>query len=266
MLEVVRETGTNAMLTFADPDAAALAQFREELTNLGVNCFFPGRLASQVGFDKLQTAHAAAQLGVPVPDTTTPADRDSLNWPRVWKPRSGSASAGVTIARSGDEEPNPEPEYMIVQQFVAGDEVDVEVLCDLNSRVVRTSSWRKMRSRHGETELAVTEDFPDLVRLSTVFAEAVGFVGPVDFDWILGENGPVLIEANTRFGGGYPVSHLAGAGFIDALVRLARGETVQPASLCESGIFMMKRLEPFGGRLADAPEMLAQHRNREMPS
>jgi carbamoyl-phosphate synthase large subunit len=53
---------------------------------------------------------------------------------------------------------------------------------------------------------------------------------------------------NPRFGGGYPVSHLAGADFPQMLLRLIRGEQVEPrVGDYREGIVMMKSLEVFGG-------------------
>jgi carbamoyl-phosphate synthase large subunit len=44
-----------------------------------------------------------------------------------------------------------------------------------------------------------------------------------------------------RFGGGYPVSHLAGAQFPQLILKMIKGETVQPQiGQFQSGVIMMK--------------------------
>jgi hypothetical protein len=57
-----------------------------------------------------------------------------------------------------------------------------------------------------------------------------------------------VLEINLRFGGGYPVSHLAGADFPAAILAMARGEPV-PESFggYRSGVVMTKDLVIAGG-------------------
>lgn len=48
-----------------------------------------------------------------------------------------------------------------------------------------------------------------------------------------------IIELNPRFGGGYPLAHLAGADFFDALLRDGRGEHVDELSW-EAGTLLLR--------------------------
>ena len=101
----------------------------------------------------------------------------------------------------------------------------------------------------GETELAETVDSPQLVALGRQLAEALGHAGPLDADLFVDADGIAsVLEINLRFGGGYPVSHLAGAGFPEAILAMARGEPL-PASLgrYQPGVVMTKELGIAGG-------------------
>ena len=109
-------------------------------------------------------------------------------------------------------------------------EVNLELCFDLAGRPMGGGAyWRKLISRNGETELAATLRRQDLLDLGLTLAEKVAIVGPCDVDVIDRDGELFLIEFNMRFGGGYPVSQLAGAGFPELLVRAQRGKRL----LCE---------------------------------
>lgn len=257
VLKLVRSHNVNAILSFTDPDVAALSTIRDELAAEGVTCFFPDRETALFGFDKLETFRWAQKNGVTVPRTTAdPEEAHSLLFPLIRKPRFGSASVGVsTIHEANSLLPPPGDctEY-IYQERISGTEVNVELCGDLDGRVMSVSAWRKLLSRNGETQLAITTRRKDLIDIALSLGEKARIVGPCDIDIIDRDGQLFLIEFNMRFGGGYPVSHLAGANFLELLVRTQRGESVPLHTDFLDEIFMMKSIQPFGGPFGQAGE------------
>lgn len=258
---LVREREITAVLSFSDPDVARLATIREELTARGVSCFFPGETLATMGFDKLDTARWAKEHHVKAPHTVADAAQalDEIRFPMIRKPRFGSASVGVrVIHRAIDVAPPLEDSTAyIYQELIVGEEVNVEICGDLDGRPMGVSAWRKLLSRNGETELAVTVRRQDLIEHALKLSQEARIIGPCDVDLIDRDGELFLIEFNMRFGGGYPVSHLAGAKFPELLVRTHRGETPALHTGYEDGIFMMKSLRPFGGKLSQADELFS---------
>lgn len=257
--EVVKTHKVDAILSFSDPDVATLSAIREELSSLGVACFFPDRETALFGFDKLATYHWAQKNGVTVPFTTTDPEvaRAKIPFPLIRKPRYGSASVGVSVIvdpkdllpTQGDA-----TEY-IYQERIAGQEVNIELCGDLSGRVMSVSAWRKLISRNGETQLAVTTRRQDLIDKALELGDKARIIGPCDVD-LMDLNGKLyLIEFNMRFGGGYPVSHLAGANFLELLVKAQRGEHPPLHTGFQDEIFMMKSLHPFGGPMNQAADL-----------
>ena len=68
--------------------------------------------------------------------------------------------------------------------------------------------------------------------------------GPIDIDFIEYEDNLYLIEVNTRFGGGYPVSHLAGANFPARMVADHLGEKYVGEDKIRKNVVMTKKLVP----------------------
>jgi carbamoyl-phosphate synthase large subunit len=180
--------------------------------------------------------------------------RDEIRFPMIRKPRFGSASVGVSVIHNADEllPPKEDSTEYIYQERIVGQEVNLELCGDLNGRVMSVSSWRKLISRNGETQLAITTRRNDLIENALSLGEKASIVGPCDIDIIDRDGQLFLIEFNMRFGGGYPVSHLAGANFLELLVRVQRGETPPLHTGFLDEIFMMKNLQPFGGPLGQA--------------
>lgn len=250
---LVQKQGIDAILSFSDPDVAALSTIRNELTALGASCFFPDCPSAQMGFDKLQTANWAIANQVLAPATFLDAHEAmaALGLPLIRKPRSGSGSTGVSVIRAKSEllPSNDDTTEYIYQELISGEELNVEICGDLQGQPIGISAWKKLLSRNGETELAVTTRRQSLIDYGLDIARRAAIVGPCDMDIVDRDGQLFLIEFNMRFGGGYPVSQLAGAGFLELLVRAQRAETVEPRTDFEADIFMMKSLRPFGGKL-----------------
>lgn len=250
----------DAILSFSDPDVAALSTMRAELAAGGVSCFFPGPELARMGYDKLETAGWASLRGIAVPATLVDPRRaiETLGLPLIRKPRFGSASIGVAIVRHERDllPPQHDTTEYIYQEFIAGEEVNVEICGDLSGRPMGVSAWKKLLSRNGETELAVTQRRQDLIDYGIDLAEKARIIGPCDVDIIDREGRLFLIEFNMRFGGGYPVSHLAGAAFPELLIRAQRGEQPALHTSFAGDIFMMKTLRPFGGPLHQVDALL----------
>ncbi len=258
VIEFARSQKINAILSFADPDVDRLSMIRPELTAMGTSCFFPGQSVARMGFDKFQTAEWALANGITVPQTVCdPVQAASqLALPMIRKPRFGSASVGVSVVRHERDIAPPAgntTEY-IWQELIQGTEVNIEICGDLTGRPVAVSAWKKMISRNGETELAVTVRRDDLTELGILLGEKAGIIGPCDVDVMERDGRLYLIEFNMRFGGGYPVSHLAGADFPGLLARIQRGDHPPLHTGYAGDIFMMKTLHPFGGPVAQADE------------
>jgi len=126
---------------------------------------------------------------------------------------------------------------------------NIEALSDLTQQVLQVVVWRKLLSSLGETEQAVTVEDPELIDIGKQLAEIVGLVGPMDVDLFRTEDGEVrVIEVNLRFGGGYPVSQLAGANFPKMIVEILRGEHPAPRiGQYKRGICLLKGLQVMGG-------------------
>ena len=242
------------LLSFFDPDVVVLSEHLDELKAAGVIPMIPAANAARTCFDKWSTFQTLRHAGFPVPNTTIDIEEarsGGFCFPVIVKPRTGYGSANVFVAHDSAQlevffsySPG-----MLIQEFVEGDAYDVDALAGLDQQVLHVVAWRKYLSRMGETEQAVTVEEPELVDIGRRLAETVGLVGPMDVDLFRTREGAVqVIELNLRFGGGYPVSHLAGADFPAMIMDIFRGGHPEPRiGQYAPHICLLKGLQVMGG-------------------
>jgi len=229
-----------AVIPLIDPDIAVLAaaRGRGELPAL-----VPDLEMAEATFDKYETHLLLERLGLPSPPTLLPGDPGDPGaglsaverYPVIVKPRWGSNSRGIALARDAAEAAffvGYSDEPVIVQRAMGGPEFSIDCLCDLDGRCLNAIPRSMTESRGGESVKGTVLGDPDLVELGRAVAEGVGARGPCMVQAFRDpELGLRVTDVNIRFGGGYP-SHMYGAlpgrTYPELIIRLARGETVAP--------------------------------------
>jgi carbamoyl-phosphate synthase large subunit len=258
LLAECRRLGVSGLLSFFDPDVHKLSAHRNELGEAGVLAWIPARRASTIAFDKLETWRSLSAMGIATPRTTdSPAEARAwlasglFAFPLIVKPRFGFGGVNTFLARNPRELEvfHGYTRDMIIQQFVEGEHFCVDGLGDTLARPVCVVPWRRLLTRNGETERAETVHCGELSAIAERLIREVEITGPLDVDFLRdGQGGLWVLEMNPRFGGGYPVSHLAGADFPGLIVRMLAGEELENRSgKHRAGVTMMKRLEPIPG-------------------
>ncbi len=155
--------------------------------------------------DKLWLAGWLQREGYPHPDTwleEPPADREM-----ILKPRVGAGGSGCRLIRGGDV-----PDGFIVQEFVEGIPASASVICDgSEAKTIAVNEqlsgipWLNadgFRYCGNITPLAAKEDVKMLISdIAERVVSGLGLVGSNGVDFILGDDGPVVIEVNPRFQG-----------------------------------------------------------------
>ena len=153
-------------------------------------------------------------------------DNNNLVFPIIVKPRTGSASLGVTKVNSYDELAAlfKKTKDLIAQPFMEGDEYGVDCYVDLQSKQpTDIFCKRKIRMRAGETDKSIAIKDPDLFTLIEKLLDTLKPSGPIDIDCFKTANGYVISEINPRFGGGYLHAHESGHNFVRNIINNLQG-------------------------------------------
>lgn len=244
-LEIARKHDVGVIIPTIDPEIEVYANHRDEFSAHGIDVWVSSPEVSRLGWDKWSLYRWLREQGLPTVETFEVSDLPSggLLGPVVAKPRSGSSGIGVMLAESFDMlgVQNLDESY-IVQSRAPGFEVTVDFAVGRSGRVLAIVPRRRIEVRGGEVSKGVTVDYPAVIEVAReVAARLPGAYGALNvqvfYEPSTGEIN--IIEINPRFGGGYPLAHLAGANFFDALLRDGRGEHV-PELEWDAGTLLLR--------------------------
>ena len=227
LVALVEEYGIHAVLPQNDleliPLAAARSRFAARGARvMGVSAEIAGVLADKVKACQWLRMNGFASPGTRVWDGVPPED-----WPVVVKARSGQASQGLAICHRPEDLHGLHGD-LVLQDFVAGDEYNLDILATAAGHVVAVVPKKKIAMYQGSTDKAVGVHSRDMIELGVALGEALGHLGSVDVDLILGPDGPAIIDINPRIGGGFPYTAVYCPRYLTALTAICRGEEPRP--------------------------------------
>lgn len=204
-----------------DTELAAFAGARESWLTDGVHVS-----VSDAGFiadcrDKRRTAALFASLDI------SPLREVEGEYPRFVKPVSGSLSSDIHVVHvEADIPPRLADRTEYVHQELVDrtryDEYTVDMLYSHDGRLVSAVPRLRLEVRGGEISKGRTEKGPLLDYLTARMSHLPGARGCLTLQAFSSARSPerpvIGIEINARFGGGYPMSHAAGAQFSHMLV------------------------------------------------
>ncbi len=264
LITLCREQQVDALLSFFDPDIDFLSRHLDEFRAEGVIPVLTSPQVSNICFDKYRTYLFFKEHGLDTPETflnisqaMNAVDADKVKFPLIVKPRYGFASRNIFVARNF-KELDFFFQYvsdMLIQEMLTGQQYNFEICNDFQGQVLSVVPWRKVASRAGEVNQAETCDDPGLFDLGLRLGKELGHlghVGPLDVDLFVQNDKVFILEMNPRFGGGYPMSHLAGADFPRLILEMIRGESPEPeVGQFRPGVIMMKEYNILGGTSQD---------------
>jgi carbamoyl-phosphate synthase large subunit len=232
-LDIARKHGVAVIIPTIDPELEIYARHRDVFAREGIDVWVSSPEVTSLGWDKWKLYRWLREQGLPTVPTFELANlsRRALNGPVGAKPRSGSSGFGVVHADRVDQLVIDQlGDDYIVQSRAPGFELTIDFAVGRTGNVLAIVPRRRIEVRGGEVSKAMTVDYPAVIELARAIAQRLpGAYGALNvqvfFEPSTGELN--VIEINPRFGGGYPLAHLAGANFLDALLRDARGELVE---------------------------------------
>lgn len=258
VLALCRKHRVRLLISLNDLELPLLARQRQRFLQVGTWPVVSSPEVIDTCWDKWKTTRFLSSCGIGSPKTylsLLEARRalrsGELRFPLVIKPRWGTASIGIFYPENEEElefayrysKANIQRTILaeaskaggnrsiLIQERLQGQEHGIDVINDLEGGYVCTFVKRKLAMRSGETDRAVTVQHPELESLGRKIGERLGHVANLDCDVFLLEDGCRVLELNSRFGGGYPFSHAAGANLPAALIAWAEGREPDPSWL-----------------------------------
>lgn len=248
---ICKEEKITAILSLIDPELSLLAKHSDEFSEIGVTTIVSPYEVCELFLDKYKTFKfcqdnnfKCAKTYNSFSDFEKALDEGNISFPVFIKPRKGSASLNINIARNIEEAKTifNSSEDMIIQEFLKGQELGVDVYVDMISKkVVSIFIKEKVAMRAGETDKSKSIKSEKLFKLIEGFVIKAGLVGPIDVD-VFDVNGEYYIsEVNPRFGGGYPHAYECGVNFPKYIINNLKGiKNERQIGNYEENVYMMK--------------------------
>lgn len=217
LLDHCRQRDIKLIVPTIDTELLILAEARELFAQHGIQVVISDPDCVAVFRDKRRTHKFFAQYGI---GAAREYDKQNYQLPLYIKPYDGSRSVDNYIIREAHELTeyhfsNPKLmflEYLDQRQHT---EYTIDLYYDRHGKLRCFIPRQRIEVRDGEVNKAVTRR-PEFVQdLEQKMATIQGFRGCITFQVFVSEQTGKLygIEINPRFGGGYPLSYLAGGNF-----------------------------------------------------
>lgn len=191
--------------------------------------------------DKIRTAKFFEEncFGYPRLVEKTDVESGNYSFPLFIKPFNGSSSINA-FKVNNSRELEFFSEYIknpILQECVSGKEYTVDCFCDFDGNVISVVPRLRIATRSGEVLKGRTEKNGQIIQDVKRLVKVFGFIGQITVQCFLCDDGTIkYIEINPRFGGGAPMSIMAGADSCENLYRLLRGEKLGYTESWEDGV------------------------------
>jgi carbamoyl-phosphate synthase large subunit len=231
IIEICNLENIKLIVPTIDTELEILARNRNEIeTNSNARVLISDIDVISICRDKINTYNFFKEHGFLVPKLIdeNELNNENYNLPLFIKPLNGSSSINAFKVNS-KEELNFFRNYIkspMVQEFISGDEFTVDVFCDFESNPITIVPRKRLSVRSGEILNGKIEKdrsiIEDVKRLITVLKP----IGHITVQCMKTEKGIEYIEINPRFGGGAPMSIMAGADSCRNLYKLLKKDTL----------------------------------------
>ena len=231
VIDVCKEESISLIVPTIDTELLLLAENKERIENeTGAKLLISDLPVIRICRNKLETQRYMEEHGFKVPHlyTKEELEKDNIVFPLFVKPVDGSSSIDAYKVENREQLSAiltlvKDP---MVQDYMAGDEYTIDVFLDFGSNIISMVPRLRMATRSGEIAkgriVKDTEIIEDVTRLMNELKP----IGHITVQCRKTHRGIEYIEINPRFGGGAPMSIMAGADSCRNLYRLLRGEVL----------------------------------------
>lgn len=181
--------------------------------------------------DKLKTYDVAAEF-LPKRFTT-----HSAEFPLFAKLRVGRGGKGATVVKTREELSRLSEDRYIFQEILRGPEVSIDALFDFDG-ILRAAVPRiRATIVHGISVKGTVFEHDTLLDMVEKLSKKMTFVGPINFQFMLGRDGYKLIEINARGSGGMGITISSGVDIPKLSYQLMRNGKISEISRVRVGTY-----------------------------
>lgn len=230
LLEICKRESIDALIPTIDTDLLILSQNKKKFTEIGTTVLISAEDKVKLCRDKRFTADYFIKCGLKSPVPIDDYAKYNAGFPAFIKPKDGSSSINAYKVNDADElraYAGMIDDY-IIQPFVDGTEYTIDIFCDFDGNPIFITPRERVAVRSGEVLKTRIEQNDTIIKECKKLIDDYKPCGAITVQLIqqsdTGDN--YYIEINPRYGGGAPLSIMAGADSAKVCLRLLSGEKV----------------------------------------
>lgn len=234
---ICRQQSIGLLIPIVDYEFETFSKYASEFLNDGTRVVISPLPVIRTCGNKQALAAWLASRGLRAP-AIVPKDEalaGRVSFPLFVKPRTGGrGSLGaqrvdsvreLEVACSKLDDP-------LIQEFIDGEEYTVDTLSDFDGRLLGAVPRLRIETKSGVSVKGKTVHMTELVELVKKVAEGLPIYGPSNIQCFRRRDGSFVVsEVNPRFAAAVALSIAAGFNSPMLLLKLARGEKVEPFSI-----------------------------------
>ena len=245
LLNICKKNEVGMVIATIDTELLLLADLKESFRRLGIMVIVSDRNFVEVCRDKRNTGSFFERHGIRVPREI---DKYHPTFPLFAKPYDGSLSTNLHYIKTVDEltqEILDDPKLLFMEYIDKKfyQEFTVDMYYGKDNRVKCIVPRERIEIRAGEINKGRTVKNGILTFLKEKLGYVKGCVGCICVQLFFHPETEdmVGIEINPRFGGGYPLSFMAGGNYPELLIReYFRGEDICYSDNWKDGMLMLR--------------------------
>ena len=228
LVELIKAQDIGLVVPTIDTELITLSENRKAIENCGGKILISSVDCIAICRDKIQTARFLQENNFLTPKIYNHPSECKV-FPLFIKPVSGSSSINAFKVHTKKELDfffsyieNP-----LIQNYIEGKEYSVDVFCDFDAQPITIVPRERLATRSGEILKGKVVKDVQIIEETKKLVAVLKPVGQITVQLIrTAANEIVFLEINARFGGGSPMSILAGANSCENLFRLLDGENL----------------------------------------
>jgi carbamoyl-phosphate synthase large subunit len=226
-----------------DEELPLFAELRHDFLDVGIHVMVSDVDTVRLCQDKQAFSSFCRERKFGVPRNHEASDGSAMPFPVFVKPRFGKGGYGARRVDSEEEllMVMRDAQQWVIQEFVGWPEYTVDLLADFDGQVISAVPRERQLTIAGESYVSRTVKAPGLMAESARLAAELGLKGHNTIQCFWNGKEAKFIEVNPRFGGAAALGIAAGAGTPEMILRLAKGERVEPRlGLFDTGLVMLR--------------------------
>jgi len=245
LIRLCQKNKISLIIPTIDTELFILSSARERFSEIGVEVLVSDQEIIKICRDKRLTAEFFESIDLNTPKVYK---KDEMQFPVLVKPYDGSLSAGVILVSKPSEltqDIMDNKKNMFCQYIdpTVHDEFTVDMYFDRSGVLQCVVPRKRMEVRGGEVSKAITIKNKIIEKFFECFESVEGIRGCINLQLFMHQKTEDFwcIEINPRFGGGYPLTRLAGATFEQWIVdEYFNGKQISKCSNWKKNLIMLR--------------------------